>query len=213
MCACGRSDGAVGAGAASRYPGRLRKRCRNAFRKIHRTRARYVDALEYLLKPIDSDRFVEAVKRGQRQIKLHLAGEIEDRLNRLLTDRYPYVRRFAIRTGSRIVFVLADEIDWIEATGDYATLHVGKRTLLLRETFNSLEKRLDPEKFIRIHRSTIVKAFRIRELQTMPNRELRLRLIDGTTLKVSRTYREHFDRWLSRESPPATLFRLAGHDS
>ena len=160
-----------------------------------------VHALDYLLKPIDSDRFVEAVNRAQRQIKLHLAGKIEDRLNRLLADHPPYARRFAIRMGTRIAFVITDEIDWIEAAGDYASLHVGKRTLPLRETFNSLEKRLDPDKFIRIHRSTMVQASRIRDLQTMPNRELRLRLIDGTELKVSRTYRDGLDRWLSRESP------------
>ena len=139
---------------------------------------------------------------AQRQIKLHPADKIEDRL---LADRLPYAGRFAIRTGNRIAFVLTDEIDWIEAAGDYATLHVGKRTLLLRETFNNLEKRLDPDKFIRIHRSTIVQASRIHDLQTMPNRELRLRLIDGTELRVSRTYRENFDRWLTRESPPAAL--------
>lgn len=156
-----------------------------------------VHALDYLLKPIDGDRFVEAVNRAQHQTKLHLAGGIEDRLNRLLADRPPYVRRFAIRIGSRIAFVTTDEIDWIEAAGDYATLHVGKRALPLRETFNSLEKRLDPDKFIRIHRSTIVQASRIRDLQTIPNRELRLRLVDGTALKVSRTYRDRLDRWLS----------------
>jgi len=160
-----------------------------------------VHALDYLLKPIDSGRFVEAVKRAQHQIKLHLADKIEDRLNRLLVDHPPYVRRFAIRMGSRIAFVMTDEIDWIEAAGDYATLHVGKRALPLRETFNSLENRLDPNRFVRIHRSTIVQASRIRDLQTIPNRELRLRLIDGTELKVSRTYRERLDRWLSIESP------------
>jgi two-component system LytT family response regulator len=96
---------------------------------------------------------------------------------------------------------MTDEIDWIEAAGDYATLHVGKRALPLRETFNSLENRLDPDKFIRIHRSSMIQASRIRDLQTIPNRELRLRLIDGTELKVSRTYRDRLDRWLSTEAP------------
>ena len=159
-----------------------------------------VHALDYLLKPIDIDRFVEAVKRAQHQIKLHLTSEIEDRLNRLLADCPYYVRRLAIRMGKRIAFVMTDEIDWLEAAGDYATLHVGKRALPFRETLNSLETRLDPNRFIRIHRSTIVQVSRIRDLQTMPNRELSLRLIDGTELKVSRTYRDRLDRWLSRES-------------
>jgi len=159
-----------------------------------------VHAHDYLLKPIDSARFVEAVNRAQRQIELHRADKLEDRLARLLGDHRDFVQRFTIRMGSRITFVNTDEIDWIEAAGDYATLHVGKRALPLRETFNSLENRLDPDRLIRIHRSTIVQTSRIRDLQTIPNRELRLRLLDGTELKVSRTYRDRLDRWLSRES-------------
>ncbi len=93
--------------------------------------------------------------------------------------------------------MLVDEIDWIEAVGDYAGLHVGNKNPLLRETLNSLEGRLDPEKFVRIHRSAIVQVSRIRELCTLPNRELRLRLTSGADLKVSRTYRHRLDRWLS----------------
>ncbi len=159
-----------------------------------------VHALDYLLKPIDSDRFVEAVERAQRQIELHLGNSLEDRLRLLLAEHPAYVQRLAIRTGSRIAFVLVDEIDWIEAAGDYATLHVGRKAPLLRETFNSLEIRLDPSRFVRIHRSTIVQVSRIRDLQSLPNRELRLTLIDGTELKVSRTYRDRLDRWLSKEA-------------
>src|SRR6266436_5202816 len=159
-----------------------------------------VHALDYLLKPIDSDRFVEAVERAQRQIELHIGNSLEDRLRLLLAEHPAYVQRLAIRTGSRIAFVLVDEIDWIEAAGDYATLHVGRKAPLLRETFNSLEIRLDPSRFVRIHRSTIVQVSRIRDLQSLPNRELRLTLIDGTELKVSRTYRDRLDRWLSKEA-------------
>jgi len=159
-----------------------------------------VHALDYLLKPIDSGRFVEAVGRAQRQIELHLGNSLEDRLRLLLAEHPAYVQRLAIRTGRRIAFVLVDEIDWIEAAGDYATLHVGKKSPLLRETFNSLETRLDPSRFVRIHRSTIVQVSRIRDLQSLPNRELRLTLIDGTELKVSRSYRDRLDRWLSKEA-------------
>jgi two-component system LytT family response regulator len=96
-----------------------------------------------------------------------------------------HLERFAVRTGNRISFVLADEVDWIEAVGDYADLHVGKKTPLLRETLNNLEERLDPKKFVRIHRSTIIQVSRIRELQKLPNRDLRLLLVNGVTLKVS----------------------------
>jgi two-component system LytT family response regulator len=180
-------------------------------------RAFEVHALDYLLKPIDDDRFASAVERARRQIRLHKAGVVEDRLRALLeelggsgatADRKPnagtesqtkqagFADRFAVRTGSRISFVLADEIDWIEAAGDYASLHVGTRTHLLRETLNRLETRLDPARFVRIHRSTIVQAARIRELDALPNREFRIRLVDGKELKASRSYRDRLDRWL-----------------
>src|SRR5262249_26339200 len=106
---------------------------------------------------------------------------------------------FRVRTGSRMTFVLADEIDWIEAVGDYAGLHVADKTHLLRETLTALEERLDDEKFVRIHRCAIVQVSRICELRTLPNRELRLRLSSGADLRVSRTYRDRLDRWLAGE--------------
>jgi two-component system LytT family response regulator len=162
-----------------------------------------VHALDYLLKPIDSDRFAEAMARARRQLKFQAAESIEARLHRFIAEQTstrqpsPYVKRFTVRTGSRITFVLADEIEWIEAVGDYAGLHVGDKTRLLRETLNALETRLDPEKFVRIHRSAIVQIAKVCELRSLPNRELRLRLTSGADLKVSRTYRERLDQWLS----------------
>lgn len=168
-------------------------------------RAFEVHALDYLLKPIDSERFAEAIERARRQLKFQTSDSIEVRLRSLLAEPTtqkrpsPYVERFTLRTGSRVTFVLADEIDWIEAVGDYAALHVGAKNPLLRETLNALEACLDPEKFVRIHRSSIVQVTRICELRTLPNRELRLRLTSGADLKVSRTYRDRLDRWLSRK--------------
>lgn len=166
-------------------------------------RAFEVQALDYLLKPIDSERFAEAIARARRHIKFQAADSIEVRLRNLIAEHDTrkrgngYLKRFTVRTGSRITFVLADEIDWIEAVGDYAALHVGNKNPLLRETLSALEARLDPEKFVRIHRSAIVQVSRICELRTLPNRELRLRLTSGADLKVSRTYRGRLDQWLS----------------
>ncbi len=109
-----------------------------------------------------------------------------------------YLERFLVRTGSRSTVIPGDEVDWIEAVGDYAGLHVGEKTPLIRETLNSLERNLDPSRFVRIHRSAIVQISRIRELRRMKNRELRLSLGDGTQLKVSRTYRERLDGFMRR---------------
>jgi two-component system, LytTR family, response regulator len=169
-------------------------------------RAFEVHAVDYLLKPVDSRRFAEAMERARQHLRLHTADSIEERLRGLL-DEYSsnqksdsYLERFAVRTGRRITFVEVDDIDWIEAVGDYACLHVGANRPLLRVTLNTLETRLDPMKLVRIHRSTMVQVSRIKELHTLPNRELRLRLIDGTDLKVSRTFRDRLDRWLSEKS-------------
>jgi len=165
-------------------------------------RAFEVNAVDYLLKPIDDERFAAAIKHARTQIGLVSENTLEERLRALIENHIAQFKttthadRFAIRTGNRTVFVLADEIDWIEASGDYAGLHIGHRTLLLRETLTRLETRLDPSRFVRIHRSTIVQAARIRELQTLPNREFRVRLLDGTELRASRSYRDRLDRWL-----------------
>jgi len=160
-----------------------------------------VHAFDYLLKPIDNARFTESINHVRERLKLKATDLVDQRVNSLLSelgkrDRR-YVERFMVRVGTRIIFVLTDEIDWIEAVGDYVGLHTGERRPLLRGTLNDLETRLDPSKFVRIHRSSIVQASRIKELQTLPNRELRVRLIDGTDLKVSRTYRDRLDNWLS----------------
>src|SRR5215813_8665266 len=106
-------------------------------------RAFEVHALDYLLKPIDGERFAEAIARARRQLKLQAADSIEARLRSLIAEHTvtkrpsPFVERFTVRTGSRMTFVLADEIDWIEAVGDYAGLHVADKTHLLRQTLTA----------------------------------------------------------------------------
>jgi two-component system LytT family response regulator len=102
-----------------------------------------------------------------------------------------------VRTGSRIQVVLAEDVEWIGAAGDYSELHAGGRAHLLRETMSSLEQRLDPSKFLRIHRSRIVRAASIVELRSIENREFTVRLSDGSEHRSSRTYADRLDRWLS----------------
>lgn len=98
--------------------------------------------------------------------------------------------RLVIKEGSRVVSVRADEIDWIEAADYYVQIHAGARSYLLRETMQSLERRLDPAQFVRIHRSAIVNRGRIRELRSGGRREAVVVLEGGATLKVARSQRD-----------------------
>lgn len=139
-------------------------------------RAFELGAVDYLLKPIDDERFAEAVERARRQ------------LGRASATTTTQAGRFAIRIGARIHYVAADEIEWIEADGDYAALHVRGERHLLRETLHTLSRRLDPLRFLRVHRSAIVRVDQVAELQPRPNRDAVVRLKDGATLRASRTY-------------------------
>nr|WP_253895441.1 LytTR family DNA-binding domain-containing protein [Corallococcus exercitus] len=105
-------------------------------------------------------------------------------------DRPAYAARFEVRIGRRVVFVEAADVQWIEADGDYATLHVGERTYLLRESLSRLSHLLDPARFVRVHRSTIVRIDCVAELRALSNRDALLRLRDGTPIRASRTYIE-----------------------
>jgi two-component system, LytTR family, response regulator len=163
-----------------------------------------VQALDYLLKPIDDIRFNRALERARAQMKNASAHEIESRIREWLqqidkTDACAaYETRFAVRTGRRIAIISVEDIDWIGATGDYITLHVGNHSHLLRQTMNRLESQLNPDDFIRVHRSVIVHASRICELEMLPNREYLLRLTNGTKLRTSRRFSDRIERWLSR---------------
>ena len=166
----------------------------------HALRAFECHALDYLLKPIDDERFAGAVDRARRSIGGVSQAEIAERLLKLLGERAPkYLARFTIRTGTRLQIVPADEIDWIGGAGDYVELHAAGRCHLLRETLASLETRLDPRQFLRIHRSRIVRSGRIVELGALDNREYLVKLADGSTHRSSRSYADRLEQWLAAE--------------
>lgn len=98
--------------------------------------------------------------------------------------------RLAIKEGSRVVFLRADEIDWVEAADYYVEIHAGSKSYLVRETMASFERRLDPLQFVRIHRSAIINRRRIRELRSGGRREAIVVLEGGATLKVARSQRD-----------------------
>jgi two-component system LytT family response regulator len=152
-----------------------------------------VHALDYLLKPFDRERFRAAMERAKRQIRRENGSSLDARIVALLEQmREPqrYTERLVVKTGGRVFFLNTDEIDWIEAEGNYVSVHTGKKAYLLRETISSLESQLDPKEFVRIHRSAIVRLDRIRELQPWSHGEYHVILNDGTQLTLSRSYRE-----------------------
>jgi len=152
-----------------------------------------VHALDYLLKPFDRERFRAAMERAKRQIRRDNGSQLDARIIALLEQmREPqrYTERLVVKTGGRVFFLNTDEIDWIEAEGNYVSVHTGKKAYLLRETISSLESQLDPKEFVRIHRSAIVRLDRIKELQPWSHGEYHVILNDGTQLTLSRSYRE-----------------------
>ena len=149
-------------------------------------------AIDYVLKPVDPDRLRRAVQRV-REAVARRAGGVDERLRSLLDgvkSGRRYLQRMAVRVGPRIAFVDVENIDWIGAEGNYARLHVGNDSHLVRETMSSLEDRLDPERFLRIHRSTIVNIDRIKELEPLYQGDYLVILRNGTRLPSSRAYRE-----------------------
>lgn len=160
-----------------------------------------VHALDYLLKSFDRDRFQAALERAKEEIRRSKTGALNERLAGLLEDlqaKQKRLTRLVVKSGGRIVFLRVDEIDWVEAADNYVRIHAGRESHLLRETLQALEGRLNPEKFLRIHRSTLVNVDRIRELQPIFHGDYLVRLNDGTELTLSRSYREKLLEPLSK---------------
>jgi two-component system LytT family response regulator len=140
-------------------------------------RAFEAGALDYLLKPFQTARFVQALARAKARIRQQ--GGTTVRMN-----------RFAIKSAGRVSFVSSSEIDWIEAADYYACLHVGTKTHLLRRSMNELARELDQTVFCRIHRSAIVNLDRVRELRFDREGAYQVVLEDNTELQLSRRYRK-----------------------
>ncbi len=175
-------------------------------------RAFELHAADYLLKPYDDARLDAVLERAARRVRLGRVEVLSRELLRLLRDLRPgetlpgeapfapmaapaaaapaYLERLGIRVGGKMVLLRTDEIDWIAGAGVYVEVHAGKRRYQLRQTLTALEQRLDPARFVRIHRSTIVHVNRVRELVPHLHGEYGVILEDGTNLKLSRNYRD-----------------------
>lgn len=158
-------------------------------------------ALDYLLKPFNRPRFRKAVQRARLQIERQNRDDVDRRLAALLQGiRYEskYLERLIIRSAGRILFLRTEDVQWFEGCANYVRLHAGKESHLMREKLGTLEARLDPEKFVRIHRSSIVKIDQIKELRSSRDGEQVVILQDGSRHRLSRGYHERFQQVLHK---------------
>jgi two-component system LytT family response regulator len=159
----------------------------------HALKAFEVHALDYLLKPFTQDRFQKALARARMQLAKSGPHECDPGLTALihkLQAERVYLTRFMIKSSNRVVFVKANEVDWIESAANYALLHVGDKTHLVRETMQALEIKLCPRTFQRISRSAIINLERVKELQPLGKGQYVIILTNGKQLTMTRGIRD-----------------------
>jgi two-component system LytT family response regulator len=159
-------------------------------------------AVDYLLKPYSDQRFEGALRRACQFLRSRGAGESQHGVGLLLDERGGvepkggYLERLVLKGGGRVTFVGVEDVDWIEASGVYVSLHVGPRAHLYRSSLAHLLQRLDPKRFVRVHRSAAVNTERIRELQPRSHGDYTVVLKNNTELVMSRGFRPQFEHWL-----------------
>jgi two-component system LytT family response regulator len=167
-------------------------------------RAFEIHALDYLLKPVNEERFNASLARARAAIAGARDGSMLRRFWQMTTElraasgQSSGTDRIPVKTHGRVMIVNVPEIDWVEADGDYVSVHVGAKSWLLRETIAAAEARLALSGFVRIHRSTLVNICRVRELLPLSKGEFTVVLRDGTELKLSRNYRFALERLLGK---------------
>ena len=159
-----------------------------------------INAVDYLLKPVTEERFEKALARAKAHLEPKLDGPPDERgdeqsrqilsLLEAMASPTRSLKRLAVRSAGKTVFVDVEEIDWMEAAENYVQLHAGRAEHLLRVTMNTLEKSLDSDLFLRIHRSVIVNVRRIKELQPVMHGEYVVTLANGVRLQSGRMYNE-----------------------
>ncbi len=161
-----------------------------------------MNALDYLLKPFDQERFSKTLARARQRILVNSTTEISEKLNNLILTfsknktEEKYLTKFVIKSSGKISFINVDEINYIEADGNYLTLHTANNKSLYRDTITTISEKLNPEIFVRIHRSYIVKIENIKEMQSHFNSEYIITLKDNTKLKSGRSYKAEVEKLL-----------------
>lgn len=162
-----------------------------------------VHAVDYLLKPFNRVRFEKTLAHAKTLVRRLPAEVINGQLLTLLGSlqrKQEMPERFMFKSAGRIVFLRPEEIDWVETIGNYVRLHVGRDSHLMRETMSGMELKLDPQKFMRIHRSTIVNLDRVKEFQPWAKGEYVVIMRDGARLNLSRSYRARLHKLLSNSA-------------
>lgn len=165
-------------------------------------RAFEVAAVDYLLKPFDHERLETALQRARANLR---EKNSDDRTEQMLTlleqlqAKTEHLERFVIKNNGRVLLVPVSDVDWIEVQGNYLRLHAGSSSYTIRETMNNLESRLDPRKFLRIHRSTMVNIDSVKEMQVHFNEEHLVILKDGSQLTLSRRFRDRVSQFLGAQ--------------
>ncbi len=157
----------------------------------HAIRAFEIHALDFLLKPFDQTRFEKALERARGQIQRANGSVIDSRLVSLLEELHQerkYPERLIVKSSGRVFFIRTEELDWVEASGNYVKIHTASDAHLLRESMKNMETKLDPKTFVRIHRSAIVNIDRIKELEPWFHGEYVVIMRDGTRLTASRVF-------------------------
>lgn len=160
-------------------------------------RAFEVHALDYVVKPVEQDRFDRALLRARQHLSEQRDG-IAGLLRDLARER-AYLTRMPVRSEGRIKVIDLVEVDWLGAADNYVIIHAGAREYLVRDTIAAVERQLDPAQFVRVHRSTIVRIDRIAELVPDLHGDFRIRLKNGAELALSRTYRARVEAQFGRK--------------
>ena len=161
-------------------------------------RAFEVHALDYVVKPVEADRFDQALAHARQRILERQSGAGLSSLIRELARDRAHLTRIPVRSEGRVKVIDLGDVDWISAADNYVTLHVGRHEYLVRDTLSALEQRLDASAFVRVHRSSIVRFDRIAELLPERHGEFRIRLKNGTEVALSRTYRTRIEERFGR---------------